>query len=198
MTILGIDLAGKQENPSGIAILDGNKMKLFTSYSDDEILDLVDEVKPQVIVIDAPLSLPKGRCCLEKDCKCAVGGHFRQAERDIRQYGRVLPLTFRGMNMLTLRGVKLSLEIKEVYNVLESHPHTASKILKFKDPYSALNQYFNISPEATEHELDGGILALTGLFYLKNCYNELGDPDEGTIVLPTDEKCLDILYEFFK
>lgn len=134
MKILGIDLADKQENPSGLAILVGNKMKLFTSYADNEIFDLIDELKPQVIVIDAPLSLPKGRCCLEKDCKCAVGGHFRQAERDIRQYGRVLPLTFRGMKMLTLRGIKLSTELKKEYEVLESHPNTTSKILKFEDP----------------------------------------------------------------
>jgi predicted nuclease with RNAse H fold len=196
MKILGIDLAGKQENPSGLAILVGNKMKLFTSYADNEIFDLIDELKPQVIVIDAPLSLPKGRCCLEKDCKCAVGGHFRQAERDIRQYGRVLPLTFRGMKMLTLRGIKLSTELKKGYEVLESHPNTTSKILKFEDPYSGLNQFFNISSEATEHELDAGILALTGLFYLKNCYNELGDPGEGTMVLPTNEKCLEIITEF--
>jgi hypothetical protein len=198
MKIIGIDLAGKQENPSGIAILNGNKIKLLTIYSDNEILDLINEFKPQVIVIDAPLSLPAGRCCLEKECECAVGGHFRQAERDIRQYGRVLPLTFRGMKMLTLRGVKLSLELKKEYTVLESHPHTDFKILRIEDPYSGLNQYFNISPEATEHELDGGILALTGLFYLKNCFNELGDPDEGTIILPIGEICLDILNEFFK
>ncbi len=196
MKILGIDLAGKQENPSGLAILAGNKMKLFTSYADNEIFDLIDELKPQVIVIDAPLSLPKGRCCLEKDCKCAVGGHFRQAERDIRQYGRVLPLTFRGMKMLTLRGIKLSTELKKEYEVLESHPNTTSKILKFEDHYSGLNQFFNISSEATEHELDAGILVLTGLFYLKNCYNELGDPGEGTMVLPTNEKCLEIITEF--
>lgn len=97
------------------------------------------------------------------------------------------------MKMLTLRGVKLALKLKKEYTVLESHPYTTSKILKFEDPYSGLNQFFNISPDATEHELDGGILALTGLFYLKNCFNELGDPDEGTIILPTDEKCLDIL-----
>lgn len=66
MKIIGIDLAGKKENPSGIAILDGNIMKLVTSYSDNEILDLIYEFKPYVIVIDAPLSLPKGRCCLER------------------------------------------------------------------------------------------------------------------------------------
>jgi len=167
MKILGIDLAGKQENPSGLAILAKTKMKLFTCFTDNEILDLIGELKPKIIVIDAPLSLPKGRCCLEKNCKCAVGGHFRQAERDMRQYGRVLPLTFMGMKMLTLRAVKLSTELKKEYNVLESHPHTTSKILKFKDPYSGLNQFFNIPSDATEHELDAGILTLTGLCYLK-------------------------------
>jgi uncharacterized protein len=196
MKILGIDLAGKQENPSGLAVLVDNNMKLFTCYSDNEILDLTNELKPDIIVIDAPLSLPKGRCCLEKDCKCAVGGHFRQAERDIRQYGRVLPLTFMGMKMLTLRAVKLSTKLKKEFTVLESHPNTTSKILKFKDPYSGLNQFFSISSEATEHELDAGILTLTGLFYIKNLCIELGDPDEGIIVLPVDEKCLDILDEF--
>jgi uncharacterized protein len=192
MKILGIDLAGKQENPSGIAVLEENSLKLFTSYADNEIFDLIEELKPSVIVIDAPLSLPKGRCCLEKDCKCAVGGHFRQAERDIRQYGRVLPLTFRGMKMLTLRGIKFSTKLKRKYIVLESHPHTSSKILQFNDLYSSLNQFFNISSKASEHELDAGILALTGYLYLKDCCNELGDPDEGIIIIPIDEKCLDI------
>ncbi len=193
MKILGIDLAGKQENPSGLAILEGNKLKLSTIYTDNELYDLIDELKPSVIVIDAPLSLPKGRCCLEKDCKCAVGGHFRQAERDIRQYGPVLPLTFRGMNMLTMRGIQLSTKLKKEYNVLESHPHTSSKILKFKDPFSGLNQFFTISSKSTEHELDAGILTLVGLLYLRDCCVELGDPDEGLIVLPSDKKCLDTL-----
>ena len=114
MKILGIDLAGKQENPSGVAFLvDHKKINLFTRYDDKEILDLINDLKPQVIVIDAPLSLPKGRCCLEKNCKCAVGGHFRQAERDIRQYGRVLPLTFMGMKMLTMRGIKSQQNLKK-------------------------------------------------------------------------------------
>jgi uncharacterized protein len=50
MKILGIDLAGKQENPSGIAVLVGNNMKLFTCYYDTEILDFIDELKPAIIV----------------------------------------------------------------------------------------------------------------------------------------------------
>jgi hypothetical protein len=76
MTILGIDLAGKQENPSGIAILDGNKMKLFTSYSDDEILDLVDEVKPQVIVIDAHYHFQRVDVVLRRIANVQLEGIF--------------------------------------------------------------------------------------------------------------------------
>ena len=91
MKILGIDLAGKAENPSGICILDDEKLVTCTLFTDEEILSMVNETKPSVILIDAPLSLPQGRCCLEKNCECSVGGHFRQAERDIRKYGLFYP-----------------------------------------------------------------------------------------------------------
>jgi len=194
MKILGIDLTGKEENPTGISIFDRYKMDLSTIYTNQDILKLIDELKPSVIVIDAPLSLPKGRCCLEKNCKCAVGGHFRQAGKDIRQYGRVLPLTFHGMKMLTLRGIKLASELKNDYELLESHPRTVQKILKFRDQLSGLNQFFSVSSKATEHELDAGVLAITGFFlYHKNCCIELGDPNESIIIIPKDVKCLDLL-----
>lgn len=99
MKIVGIDLSGKETNPSGICVLNRDKITLKTLLSDEEILKEIKNIKPSLIAIDTPLSLPKGRCCLEKNCNCAVGGHLRQAERDIRPYGRVLPLTFRGMKM---------------------------------------------------------------------------------------------------
>ena len=193
MKILGIDLAGKENNPSGISIFDGHEMDLSTIYSDRDIIKLITDLKPSVIVIDAPLSLPKGRCCLENDCECAVGGHFRQAEKDIRQYGRVLPLTFRGMKMLTFRGIRLASELKNNYELLESHPRTCQKILKFNDQLSSLNQFTNVSDKATAHELDAGVIALTGYLYLNNCCIELGDPDEGLIIIPKNEKCLNLL-----
>ncbi len=190
MKIIGIDLAGKEENPSGICVLSMHKMDLFTLYTDMDILDIIDKLKPSLIVIDAPLSLPKGRCCLEKECECAVGGHFRRAERDIRPYGRVLPLTFHGMKMLTMRGIKLASKLKKDYKVIETHPRTSQKILGFNDSLSDLSKFFTISPNTTEHELDAGLLALTGYFYLKDCYIELGNPDEGIIIIPSSSKCL--------
>jgi hypothetical protein len=127
-------------------------LDLYTKYTDKDILEMINELNPSVIIIDAPLSLPKELCCLEKNCECAVGGHFHQAERDIRQYETVLPLTFIGMKMLTLRGVKLASELKNNYEVLESHPHTAQKILEFKDPLAGLKQFFRIPLNATGHD----------------------------------------------
>jgi len=193
MKIIGIDLAGKEENPSGICVFDMDKVDLSTLNTDRNILDIINKLKPSLIVIDAPLSLPKGRCCLERECGCAVGGHFRRAEIDIRSYGSVLPLTFQGMKMLTLRGVKLASILKKDYNVIETHPRTCQKILGFKDTLSGLGKFFTIPPRASEHELDAVVLAITGYFYLKNCYIELGDPDEGTIIIPKSSKCLKTL-----
>lgn len=192
MKIVGIDLAGKEENPSGICILQRGKLVLKTLYTNANILKAINLINPSVIAIDAPLSLPKGRCCLEKDCACAVGGHLRQAERDIRPYGRVLPLTFRGMKMLTLRGIALAEELIKNYRVIETHPRTSQKMLGLKDPHD-LSRFYKLPRDATEHELDAALAAVTGFLYLKDCYLELGDPEEGTIVIPAGKNCLELI-----
>jgi hypothetical protein len=198
MKIMGIDLAGKEENPTGICIWYLNKVNkvkinLFTVYSDDEILEIVNSFQPTIIVFDAPLSLPKGRCCLEKNCECAVGGHFRQSEREIRRYGPVLPLTFKGMKMLTMRGVGLAGVLSDKYQLMETHPRTVQKILGFRNLKKSLEKYFQIPQNPSEHELDGILAVLSGYFYVNDCFNELGDVNEGTIILPKGRDCLNSL-----
>nr|WP_319374309.1 DUF429 domain-containing protein [uncultured Methanobacterium sp.] len=198
MKIMGIDLAGKVDNPTGICILNvdeskGYEIDMGTLYTDEEILEKINRVQPSLIVIDAPLSLPKGRCCLEKECECAVGGHFRQSEREIRRYGSVLPLTFTGMKMLTLRGVGLARALSDKFQLKETHPRTAGKILNWENLEKNLQNYFHLPPDPTEHELDAAIAALTGFFYIDDCFLELGDDDEGTIILPKGKDCLEIL-----
>lgn len=167
MKIIGIDLAGKEENPTGICILCGDGVKLLTLHTDQELISFVRKVNPSLIAIDAPLSLPKGRCCLEKDCECAVGGHFRKAEREIRPYGRVLPLTFRGMKMLTLRGIELGKALKKEHMVIETHPRTNQKLLGFKDLEKDLNEIYDLPEDQSEHELDAILAAIVGCIYLK-------------------------------
>lgn len=198
MRIIGIDLAGKNQNPTGICVLDLNKnlekrIHLFTVYSDDEIMERVNSFQPTIIVFDAPLSLPKGRCCLEKNCDCAVGGHFRQSEREIRRYGSVLPLTFKGMKMITMRGIVLAGVLSYKYQLMETHPRTVQKILGFENLKKGLEKYFQIPGNPSEHELDGILAGLSGFFYINDCFMELGDVNEGTIILPQSRDCLNSL-----
>jgi len=192
---MGIDLAGRMDNPTGICVLNADKIRGYeiyfdTLYTDEQVLEKISAVQPSLIVVDAPLSLPKGRCCLEKECECAVGGHFRQSEREIRRYGSVLPLTFTGMKMLTMRGVGLARTLSGKFQLKETHPRTVQKMLGWENPKNELENYFHILPDASAHELDAGIAALTGFFYLNGCYLELGDIAEGTIILPKSKECL--------
>jgi uncharacterized protein len=57
--IIGIDLSGKPENPTGICALDGYNINFRTLFENDEILSYIAETHPSLVVIDAPLSLPK-------------------------------------------------------------------------------------------------------------------------------------------
>ncbi|MGZ7048056.1 MAG: DUF429 domain-containing protein [Methanobacterium sp.] len=182
--IIGIDLAGKSVNPTGICFLDKNELNFSTFFGDDEILDYVFKKNPSLIVIDAPLSLPKGRCCLSNKCICSKnGGHFRRAEVEMRKYGRTLPLTFKGMRMLTERGIILKEKLENDYEVIESHPRTVQKILGFESPRD-IEKFFKIPPDISEHEFDGALLVINGIFYIKGQFMKFGDSKEGLIILP--------------
>jgi predicted nuclease with RNAse H fold len=195
--IIGIDLSGKTENPTGICFLDAHNLNFNTFFGNKEILSYIYEKKPSLIVIDAPLSLPKGRCCLSKDCSCSKkGGHFREAEVEMRKYGRTLPLTFRGMRMLTERGIKIAEKLREEYTVLESHPRTVQKILGLSNLHKDLTKYFELPENVSEHELDAALLVISGIFYAQEEFMEFGDMDEGTIILPKENRNINDILNF--
>ena len=188
--IMGIDLSGNPENPTGTCFLDEYNIQFSTLFGNKEILSYIQKKKPSLIVIDAPLSLPKGRCCLSKDCSCSKeGGHFRKAEVEMRKYGRTLPLTFRGMRMLTERGIQIAGKLRDEYTVLESHPRTVQKILGFSNLYEDLRKYLELPENISEHELDAALLVTAGAFYARGEFMEFGDAEEGTIILPK-ENCI--------
>jgi predicted nuclease with RNAse H fold len=58
MTIVGLDLAGVDSRPTGFCVLDGLKAETSLVYGDREIIRRVEEVKPRIIAVDVPLSLP--------------------------------------------------------------------------------------------------------------------------------------------
>lgn len=181
MSVAGVDLAASHENETGVAIIDGGKVKVFSVFSFDEIIHSVKSA--DTVAVDAPLSLPRGRCCLRTDCSCSRHGHFRRADLEIRRYGSVLPLTWRGMRELTMRGIRIreALEPHGV-EVIETHPRTAERMMK-----SAGLQLKLDSNTPTVHQMDALTAALVALLYSEGNFIELGDPSEGTIILPEVE-----------
>jgi len=74
--VSGIDLAGVPHRPTGLCILKGLKAKTALLYSDEEILNYIQNEKPDLVAIDAPLSLPPGRKSIDE----RSGTHFRPCD----------------------------------------------------------------------------------------------------------------------
>src|SRR4051812_4761433 len=84
---VGIDLAGVPHRETGVAILRGGRLEHLTSAGDDaEILTLAKLAgRWGTVAINAPLTRPLGRCCLDDDCPCRSnpGTRSRQLEREL-------------------------------------------------------------------------------------------------------------------
>ncbi len=168
---IGIDLAALPKNPTGVCLFDGDRFVPQTLYGDGDILGYVRGLRPCAVAIDAPLTLPRGRCCW--DDACCGPRKIRECDRAlIRRGHRVFPPGFSFMKQLTLRGKGLKAQLGNC-EVIEVHPRTSMRILGPR-PF----------PEArTEHERDACAAALTAFLYASGKCEVLGD-DEGTIVIP--------------
>ncbi|MCX8150911.1 MAG: DUF429 domain-containing protein [Candidatus Bathyarchaeota archaeon] len=180
--LIGLDLAGKSKNPSGIAILEGRNLKARLVYTDTEILEVIEKNKPELIAIDAPLNTP-------------LQGFSRKADRDMIKNGyRVLPPKLTFMNTLTSRAVKLNKRIKEKhYRTIEVHPTSSRKALQIalkdwksiQETLKALGLQGELQTRRLiTHELDAATAALTARLHIDNRTDIFGDEEEGYIVVP--------------
>ena len=181
--VVGIDLAGVENRPTGWALLQGSYVKILTLYSDKEILRKTLEVHPLIVAIDAPLTLPRN-------------GKMRLADREMKKLGcAVLPPLFPGMKKLTLRGVHLASKMRENnLEVIEVHPTSSRKLLGLpitkdveKIRYSLLKLGLKgdiKKDKLTIHELDAVVAALTAKLHLCGKTVKVGDEKEGCIIIP--------------
>ncbi len=170
---VGIDLAALPKNSTGTAIYDGSGFRCSTIHDDREIIGLILHHRPAVVAIDAPLSLPYGRCCFNDEC-CGPR-KMRVCERMVISMGyRLFPAGFSFMKQLTLRGISLKKALDaEGYKVIEVHPRTSMRILKLE----------SFSEGKNEHERDACAAALTAYLYHNGECRDITGPD-GTIVIP--------------
>ncbi|MCP8308474.1 MAG: DUF429 domain-containing protein [archaeon] len=196
MKFIGIDLAGVETRDSGICILDEDlKAKVFTLKSDDEIIDCIIKLRPDIIAIDAPLSLPFGRCCLKDTCSCRNKGHLRECDRELlRMKIKFFPITLGPMRKLTERGISLKeiIERKGI-KVIEVYPGGAQDMLGIPRKQKGINELRKglmkigikgISKVISDHELDAITSALVGKMYIEGDYLALGNSKEGLIIMP--------------
>lgn len=186
ISAVGVDLAGSPRNWTGLCYL--NEMlrcEVLRVHEDDEIVNFIEEKSPNIVAIDAPLTLPQE----------TSPRSMRKCDRALRKMGlRPLPLTLRSMKLLTLRGIKLRKRLENLgFKVIEVFPTGAQKILgistkkegveKLREDLQRLGLK-NLPEDVDGDLLDAATCAFIGILYLKRLCIEVGDPEEGVIVVP--------------
>jgi predicted nuclease with RNAse H fold len=192
---VGIDLAGSDQGPTGFCLLEGKEAKVSVLHTDAEILRKIGN-RVRAIAIDAPLSLPKGRCCLEDDCPCAGKFHFRACDLELRRMKiKFFPITLGPMRKLTRRGLALKAKLVERgFLVFETYPGAAQDIWgipRQKNPEGLKEglKRFGIKGNwlkegVTKDELDALTCAIVARDYSQGKTMAIGDPEEGLMILP--------------
>lgn len=180
--IIGIDLAGKTENPTGWALLEDKTVKVSITYTDKKILEGIVRDKPEIIAIDAPFNLPKK-------------GMLRKADAEMMRKGyHVFSPSLQGMRKLTMRATKLNRLISEKgYRTIEVHPTSTCKALNmplknWKEIQTILTQIGLKGDVAlrtlTLHEIDAITAAFTAYLHMQNQTEAIGNEEEGYIIVP--------------
>jgi predicted nuclease with RNAse H fold len=188
--VVGIDLAGSPRRPTGVCVLRGMKAETHVALRDEEILHSISQAKPDLVPIDAPLSLPNGR----KTIHDRSGEHFRDCDRELRRRGiRFFPITLGPMRMLTERGLALKSKIETMgYRTVECFPGAAQDVWGIPRQHRDLEglraglkrlRVKGLADAATSDELDAVTAALVGRWFLLGRGEMLGG--EGGIAMPS-------------
>lgn len=193
-SIVGIDLAGSEKRNTGVCYLENHILKTTILKKDQDILNLVVSLKPELLCVDAPLSIPAGR----KNLEDRSGEHLRECDKLLLKMGiKFFPVTLGPMRMLTKRGIKLKNKLEKMIKdieIIEVFPGGFYDILNLQrknkkqivDYYNVLFQEFGWKIEKidlSQDELDSIACFLTGIFYLSGEAFVLEGKD-GKIVLP--------------
>jgi uncharacterized protein len=201
---VGIDLAGVEYRETGVAIVRGGRLERLVSAGDDaEILALALAAgRYGTVAINAPLTRPIGRCCLDDDCRCRTdpGTRSRQLERELGRMG-IPTLATALLKVLARRGERIAAALVELgYQPLEVYPFATLRLLGLpcqgkKTPAGRRRIHRALKtmvpglnhPRASEHQLDSVVCALTAMLWRQGRTRTVGRPDEGLMVIPDVE-----------
>jgi len=171
-----------------------------------DIIDVAKLYSPEVIAIDAPLSLPLGLYCLEEACLCqsSLAKKGRVCERELARLG--IPCYFTTEKSIIKKVVYRGIELKNVlcqagFKVIEVYPY-ASKVLLFGRgiPRKTCSMglaflrghlakiLLGLEPHlaALDHNLcDAAVAAYTASLYRQGKADAIGNNKEGLIHVPS-------------
>jgi len=190
--VVGVDLAGIPRRPTGICILNGFLARTSLLYSDEDIIGCIQQERPALVTVDAPLTLPPGRKSIQERNQ----QHFRPCDMELRRrHIPFFPITLGPMRKLTERGIKLrSLLEERGMDVMEAYPGGAQDVLglpRVKHNLAGLKKGLRklgitgLRKDISDHELDAVTAAYTGLLYLDGKAEVYGDFETGAIVMPS-------------
>jgi len=201
LKILGIDLAGKEDRNTGVCTLLGTAAVTKILHRDADILDYVFSEKPDMVSIDAPLSLPEGRASVSDDDPVRKAGIMRYCERVLKRRGvNVYPALIQSMQALTKRGIDLAEKLRRNgIPVIECFPGAAQDIIQIprkktdlsclKTGLSRFGVHGDYETKPVLHdELDAITAAIVGQFFVSGLYEAIGNAAENYLIVPASEK----------
>ncbi|HIC93192.1 MAG TPA: DUF429 domain-containing protein, partial [Anaerolineae bacterium] len=137
MKVVGLDLTASSKRKTACVVLDEALSIPVCEFlaRDGEIVALVEDHRPVLVAIDAPLGLPLGLCCLEETCPCrpASARKGRQCERELSALGIGCYYTTKRsiIKGMVYRAIALRKELEgRGFAVIEVYPY-ATKVLLF-------------------------------------------------------------------
>lgn len=193
MSIVGLDLAGVENRPTGYCLLEDMKAETCLVYADEEIMKKTVSRRPKIIVVDAPLCLPPGRKSIEERTNI----HLRGCDREILKMGiKIFPITLGPMRKLTKGGIRLRSMLEEQkLTVIEACPGGAQDVLGIPRKQKGLEKLLagleklgikGLNSKMSDHELDAVTCTYMGKLFLEGKAVVYGAPNEG-IVMPKGE-----------
>lgn len=194
VSIVGLDLAGVENRPTGYCLLREFYCKTALFYKNDEIIAKIEKAKPLVVGIDAPLSLPPDK----KTIHDRGGKHLRESDRLLLKNGiKIFPATLGPMRKLTERGIYLRNILQgKHFAVIEVYPGGAQDVLgipRKKQSLSGLKAGLEklgitgLGDNLSDHELDAATCAFIGKLFLDGKTVTYGSQNDG-IVMPIGKK----------
>jgi len=203
--VAGVDLASSPEygarryNRVGLAALAPGLAVLGLEagpFDDDRIVAFVREMDASVVAIDAPLSLPAGRCCARDDCQCARFGRVRAIDRACIALGlRPFPALIPSMRGLTLRGIALKARLEAMgLTAIEVFPGAVQDMLRLPRKQASLPRLLaglgrlglcgldNLRPDGDR--LDALTAAYMAHLYRQGRYWAMEAPGETPLIFP--------------